>query len=241
LLFFNLAEKAFSQIAEVIMRILVAEDQKDLNKIISKRLSAEGFTVDSCFDGEEACDFMKLAVYDCIIMDIMMPKKDGLTVLKEMRGRKDFTPVLILTAKDSVQDKVTGLDLGADDYLVKPFAFEELIARIRAITRKTSGNASNIFQIADLTLDISSRSVTRGNSQIALSAKEFSLLEYMIRNKGIVLTREMIENSLWNYDYAGGTNAVDVYIRYLRRKIDDGYANKLIHTVRGVGYVLKEE
>lgn len=223
------------------MRILVAEDQKDLNKIISKRLSAEGFTVDSCFDGEEACDFMKLAVYDCIIMDIMMPKKDGLTVLKEMRGRKDFTPVLILTAKDSVQDKVTGLDLGADDYLVKPFAFEELIARIRAITRKTSGNASNIFQIADLTLDISSRSVTRGNSQIALSAKEFSLLEYMIRNKGIVLTREMIENSLWNYDYAGGTNAVDVYIRYLRRKIDDGYANKLIHTVRGVGYVLKEE
>lgn len=223
------------------MRILLAEDQKDLNKIINKRLSVEGYSVDSCFDGEEVSDFTAAASYDCIIMDIMMPKKDGLTVLREMRQRGDSTPVLLLTAKDTVQDKVTGLDLGADDYLVKPFAFEELIARIRVITRKASGNSSNVFHIADLTLDIASHSVTRGGAAISLSAKEFALLEYMMRNKGLVLSREKIENNLWNYDYVGGTNAVDVYIRYLRKKIDDGRDKKLIHTVRGAGYVLKEE
>ena len=223
------------------MRILLAEDQKDLNKIINKRLSAEGYSVDSCFDGEEVSDFTTAASYDCIIMDIMMPKKDGLTVLHEMRQRGDCAPVLLLTAKDTVQDKVTGLDLGADDYLVKPFAFEELIARIRVITRKASGHSSNVFHIADLTLDVASHSVTRGETAINLSAKEFALLEYMIRNKGLVLSREKIENNLWNYDYAGGTNAVDVYIRYLRKKIDDGRDKKLIHTVRGAGYVLKEE
>lgn len=223
------------------MRILIAEDQKDLNRIINKRLSAEGFIVDSCFDGEEIADFTASSSYDCIVMDIMMPKKDGLTVLREMRQSKDFTPVLLLTARDTVQDKVSGLDMGADDYLVKPFAFEELIARIRAVTRKASGNRSNTFQIADLTLDTASRSVTRGNKRIDLSAKEFALLEYMVRNKGIVLTREMIENNLWNYDYAGGTNAVDVYIRYLRKKVDEDWDTKLIHTVRGAGYVLKED
>ena len=182
------------------MRILLAEDQKDLNKIINKRLSAEGFSVDSCFDGDEVGDFTSAAKYDCIVLDIMMPKKDGLTVLREMRSRGDTTPILFLTAKDTIQDKVTGLDMGADDYLVKPFAFEELIARIRAITRKTSGNASNIFQLADLTLDVSARSVTRAGKNITLSAKEFALLEYMMHNKGIVRTREMIENNLWNYD-----------------------------------------
>lgn len=223
------------------MRILLAEDQKDLNKIINKRLSVEGYSVDSCFDGEEVSDFTAAASYDCIIMDIMMPKKDGLTVLREMRQRGDSTPVLLLTTKDTVQDKVTGLDLGADDYLVKPFAFEELIARIRVITRKASGNSSNVFHIADLTLDVASHSVTRGGAAISLSAKEFALLEYMMRNKGLVLSREKIENNLWNYDYVGGTNAVDVYIRYLRKKIDDGRDKKLIHTVRGAGYVLKEE
>ena len=223
------------------MRILLAEDQKDLNKIINKRLSVEGYSVDSCFDGEEVSDFTAAASYDCIIMDIMMPKKDGLTVLREMRQRGDSTPVLLLTAKDTVQDKVTGLDLGADDYLVKPFAFEELIARIRVITRKASGNSSHVFHIADLTLDVASHSVTRGGAAISLSAKEFALLEYMMRNKGLVLSREKIENNLWNYDYVGGTNAVDVYIRYLRKKIDDGRDKKLIHTVRGAGYVLKEE
>lgn len=223
------------------MRILLAEDQKDLNKIITKRLTVEGYSVDSCFDGEEVACFAAAASYDCMILDIMMPKKDGLSVLREMRGKGDATPVLFLTAKDTVEDKVAGLDLGANDYLVKPFAFEELLARIRAITRKSSGNASSVFQIADLTLDPAARSVTRGGKGISLSAKEFALLEYMIRNKGVVLSREKIENNLWNYDYAGGTNAVDVYIRYLRKKIDEGRDKKLIHTIRGAGYVLREE
>lgn len=223
------------------MRILLAEDQKDLNKIINKRLSVEGYSVDSCFDGEEVSDFTAAASYDCIIMDIMMPKKDGLTVLREMRQRGDSTPVLLLTAKDTVQDKVTGLDLGADDYLVKPFAFEELIARIRVITRKASGNSSNVFHIADLTLDVASHSVTRGGAAISLSAKEFALLEYMMRNKGLVLSREKIENNLWNYDYVGGYQCSRRLHTLSAKKIDDGRDKKLIHTVRGAGYVLKEE
>ncbi|MBQ9960658.1 MAG: response regulator transcription factor [Firmicutes bacterium] len=223
------------------MRILVVEDQKDLNKIITKRLTAEGFSVDSCFDGEAVFDYIDTAVYDCIVMDIMMPKKDGLTTLKEMRAEGDMTPVLFLTAKDTVEDKVTGLDMGANDYLVKPFAFEELLARIRVITRKTSKQVSSLFSVGDLVMDLSSHRVHRAGKEISLSAKEFALLEYLMRNKGIVLSREKIENNLWNYDYAGGTNAVDVYIRYLRKKIDDDYDVKLIHTVRGTGYVLKED
>lgn len=223
------------------MRILVVEDQRDLNKIITKRLSAEGYTVDSCFDGEEALDFISMAEYDGVIMDIMMPKKDGLSVLRQMRAEGRDNPVLFLTAKDTVQDKVAGLDLGANDYLVKPFAFDELIARIRVMTRKTSGHASNIFTAADLVLDTASHTVTRAGKNISLSAKEFALLEYLLRNKGKVMTRIMIENNLWNFDYCGGSNAVDVYIRYLRKKIDDDFEPKLIHTVRGSGYVLKEE
>lgn len=223
------------------MRILVVEDQKDLNKIITKRLTAEGFSVDSCFDGEAVFDYIDTAVYDCIVMDIMMPKKDGLTTLKEMRTEGDMTPVLFLTAKDTVEDKVTGLDMGANDYLVKPFAFEELLARIRVITRKTSKQVSSLFSVGDLVMDLSSHRVHRAGKEISLSAKEFALLEYLMRNKGIVLSREKIENNLWNYDYTGGTNAVDVYIRYLRKKIDDDYDVKLIHTVRGTGYVLKED
>lgn len=222
------------------MRILIAEDQKDLNRIITKRLSAEGYYVDSCFDGEEALSYIEMAEYDGIILDIMMPKRDGLSVLHSLREKGIGTPVLFLTARDAVEDRVLGLDSGADDYLVKPFAFDELIARIRAMTRKSAGNSSNIFSVADLVMDTASHTVTRGGREIALSAKEFSLLEYLLRNKGHVLSRTMIENNLWNFDYSGGTNAVDVYIRYLRKKIDDGFEPKLIHTVRGCGYVLKE-
>ena len=194
------------------MRILIAEDQKDLNRIITKRLSAEGYYVDSCFDGEEALSYIEMAEYDGIILDIMMPKRDGLSVLHSLREKGIGTPVLFLTARDTVEDRVLGLDSGADDYLVKPFAFDELIARIRAMTRKSAGNSSNIFSVADLVMDTASHTVTRGGREIALSAKEFSLLEYLLRNKGHVLSRTMIENNLWNFDYSGGTNAVDVYI-----------------------------
>ena len=222
------------------MRLLVVEDQKDLNKIIAKHLTAEGYSVDSCFDGEEALDYIDMADYDGIILDIMMPKMDGLAVLRQMRAEGNDTPVLFLTARDAVEDRVEGLDTGASDYLIKPFAFEELLARIRAMTRKASGIQSSTFTAADLVMDTAAHTVTRGGRDITLSAKEFALLEYLLRNKGKVLSRTMIENNLWNFDYAGGTNAVDVYIRYLRKKIDDDFEQKLIHTVRGSGYILKE-
>lgn len=222
------------------MRLLVVEDQKDLNKIITKHLTAEGYSVDSCFDGEEALDYIDMADYDGIILDIMMPKMDGLAVLRQMRAEGNDTPVLFLTARDSVEDRVEGLDTGASDYLIKPFAFEELLARIRAMTRKASGIQSSTFTAADLVMDTAAHTVSRGGRDITLSAKEFALLEYLLRNKGKVLSRTMIENNLWNFDYAGGTNAVDVYIRYLRKKIDDDFEQKLIHTVRGSGYILKE-
>lgn len=222
------------------MRLLVVEDQKDLNKIITKHLTAKGYSVDSCFDGEEALDYIDMADYDGIILDIMMPKMDGLAVLRQMRAEGNDTPVLFLTARDAVEDRVEGLDTGASDYLIKPFAFEELLARIRAMTRKASGIQSSTFTAADLVMDTAAHTVSRGGRDITLSAKEFALLEYLLRNKGKVLSRTMIENNLWNFDYAGGTNAVDVYIRYLRKKIDDDFEQKLIHTVRGSGYILKE-
>ena len=225
------------------MRLLVAEDEKNLNKLITKKLTAEGYSVDSCFDGEEAMDYLSMASYDGAVFDVMMPKMDGFTLLKQMRDRGDMTPVLFLTARDAIEDRVCGLDLGANDYLVKPFSFEELLARIRVLTRKSaiSPSAGSIYRLADLTLDTASRQVTRSGRNISLSAREFSLLEYLIRNQGLVLSREKIENNLWNFDYEGGTNVVDVYIRYLRKKIDEGFSPKLIHTVRGVGYVLRCE
>lgn len=223
------------------MRLLVVEDEKDLNRVISKRLEKAGYSVDSCYDGAEALDYIYAGEFDAIIMDIMMPRLNGLEVLRSIRQKSNRTPVLLLTAKDSIEDRVTGLDAGAEDYLVKPFAFEELLARIRVMTRKSTGNSTNIFSVADLTLDVNTHTVTRGGNNISLSAKEFDILEYLIRNKGIVLTREKIENHVWNFDYSGGTNVVDVYIRYLRKKIDDDYDVRLIHTIRGCGYVLKTE
>lgn len=223
------------------MRILVVEDEKSLNRVITKRLESEGYSVDSCFDGEEALHFASVGEFDAVVMDIMMPKINGIEVVRRLRDRNDKTPVIFLTAKDSVSDRVTGLDAGAEDYLVKPFAFEELLARIRVMTRKAAGSATNVFTIADLTLDTVSKTVVRGDKNINLSAKEYEILEYMILNQGIVLSREKIENHVWNFDYSGGTNVVDVYIRYLRKKIDDEYGVKLIHTVRGMGYVLRIE
>lgn len=223
----------------MLMRILVVEDERDLNRVISKRLESEGYSIDRCFDGEEALDFIDVGEFDAIIMDIMMPHINGIEVLKQMRSRNNTTPVLLLTARDGIGDRVNGLDAGADDYLVKPFAFEELLARIRVMTRKASGNPTNVFSAADLTMDLNSHTVIRGDVNINLSAKEFEILEYLLRNKGIVLSREKIESHVWNFDYSGGTNVVDVYIRYLRKKIDDEFEPKLIHTVRGCGYVLR--
>ena len=223
------------------MRILVVEDERDLNRILTKTLSAEGCSVDACFDGLEALDYLSGASYDVIVLDRMMPRMDGMELLSRLRAQGDETPVIFLTAKDAVSERVRGLDAGADDYLVKPFSFDELMARIRVVTRKHSGSTTNLFIVGDLTVDTGAHTVRRGEKNINLSTKEFALLEYMIRNKGVVLSRESIENNLWNYDYSGGSNVVDVYISYLRRKIDSGWPQKLIHTVWGVGWVLREE
>ncbi len=206
------------------MRILVVEDERDLNRIICKRLAAAGYSTDACYDGREALDYL-----------------DGFTAVRRLRERGDATPVLFLTARDAVGDRVEGLDLGANDYLVKPFSFDELLARIRAMTRKSTGSVTNVFTCGDLSLDAASHRVTRAGKSIDLSAKEFAVLEFMIRNKGSVLSREAIENNVWSYDWEGGTNVVDVYMSYLRRKLDADFDKKLIHTVRGVGWVLRDE
>ena len=222
------------------MRILVVEDEKHLNRIISEAVEDEGYSVDSCYNGLEALEYLECADYDVIILDIMMPKMNGLELVRRLRSEGNSTPVLFLTARDAVADRAEGLESGGDYYLTKPFDFQELMAVVRVMTRKYTGNRSNVYTIADLSLDSNTRIVTRAGKNIDLTAKEFSLLEYMIRNKGVVLSREMIENNLWNYDYEGGTNVVDVYVGYLRKKMDTGFSRKLIHTVWGTGWVLKE-
>lgn len=221
------------------MRLLVVEDEKKLNDLITKKLEKEYYGVDSCFDGEEAVRYVEGTEYDAIILDIMLPKLDGFEVIKRIRAKKNKVPILLLTARDNIDDKVKGLDHGADDYLVKPFIFEELMARIRVLLRRNSGNADNIITIANLKVDLDAKTVFRDDVLIKLSGREYSILEYLIRNKGKILPRERIEDHIWNYEYEGGTNVIDVYIRYLRKKIDDGYTPKLIHTVRGLGYVLR--
>ncbi|MBS5733635.1 MAG: response regulator transcription factor [Clostridiales bacterium] len=223
------------------MRILLAEDERDLNHIIAKRLTAEGYSVDCCFDGQEAIDILSYTDYDALILDVMMPRADGYAVLRALRDKGKTTPVLFLTARDAVADRVKGLDSGANDYLVKPFSFEELFARLRAMTRTSFGTTENVLRVDDLTLDRASQTVRRGNREISLSAKEYALLEYLMLNSGVVLSRERIEDHIWNFDYEGGTNVVDVYISYLRKKIDEGEKTKLIHTVRARGYVLRKE
>lgn len=223
------------------MRILVVEDEKDLNRIITKTLTKSGYTVDSCLDGDEVEHYLAGAEYDAILMDVMLPGTDGFTLVSRMRDRGTDTPVLFLTARDSVADRVTGLDLGGDDYLVKPFDFDELLARIRAMTRKHAGNRSNVFTLADLTVDTRRQSVERGGREISLLPKEFAILEHLIRNKGAVISREQLEDRIWNYEYSGSSNNVDVYMSKLRKKLDEGYDVKLIHTVRGAGWVLRED
>lgn len=222
------------------MRILVAEDERDMNRLISKRLAAENYSVDSCYDGVQVMEYLECAEYDGIILDIMMLRMDGIQVLKKMRSQNCQIPVLLLTARDSIEDRVNGLDAGADDYLVKPFAFEELLARIRVMLRKPASVKSNVYRAGDLEVHVDTCQVFRGGKEISLSGKEFSLLRYMIQNQGIILSREKLEQHIWNYDFSGGSNVIDVYIRYLRKKIDEGQEKKLIHTVRGAGYVLRE-
>ena len=222
------------------MRILLAEDELDMNRIISRQLRWEGYTVDACYDGQEALEYFESTEYDAAVLDVMMPKLDGFRVVEKLRAAGRSTPVLFLTARDSLADKVEGLDIGGDDYLVKPFAFEELAARLRALLRRKQGEQVTVFTCGDLIVDVTRHTVTRGGREIQLAAKEYALLEYMIRHKGAVLSREQIESSLWNYDSMIGSNVVDVYIRMLRKKIDEGADTKLIQTVRGYGYALKE-
>lgn len=223
------------------MRILVVEDEPNLNNVISKRLKKEGYSVDSTFDGETALEYINSVEYNAIVMDIMIPRKNGLDVIREMRAGGNNTPVLVLTARDSVTDRVAGLDAGADDYLVKPFAFDEFLARVRALFRRNTSFTANVLQAADLEMDMNRHTVSRGGKLIQLSTKEFTILEYLMRNKNVVLSREQIEQNAWDLSFDGGSNIVDVYIRYLRKKIDSGFDKKLIHTVYGTGYILKEE
>jgi two-component system, OmpR family, copper resistance phosphate regulon response regulator CusR len=223
------------------MRALVVEDEKHLNRMISEAIIDEGYSVDSCFNGLEALELCDVTSYDVIVLDIMMPKMDGFEFVRRLRENGSKTPVVYLTSRDSVSDKVRGLEFGGDYYMVKPFDFRELIAVIHVMARKSGDNHSNIYTLADLSVDIAAKTVTRGGKAIELTAKEYSLLEFMIRNKGMVLSREQIENNLWNYKYEGGSNVVNVYIGYLRKKIDEGFDKKLIHTVWGIGWVLRED
>ena len=223
------------------MRLLVAEDEKHLNKTLTERLIKAGYCVDNCFDGEDALYYIENTEYDGIILDVMMPKMNGFEVLKKIREKKIPTPVLILTAKDSDEDIITGLDLGANDYLTKPFSFGILCARIRAMTRTRDNIADNTIEAADLKIDISKRLVTRGGMVIDLSSKEYAILEYLARNKGIVVSKAKIEEHIWNYYYEGSSDVIKVYIHHLRKKIDDSFDKKLLYTVKNVGYVIRED
>ena len=222
-----------------IMRLLVVEDQKDLNEIIVRKLTNEHYSVDACYTGNDALDFIRCAEYDGIILDIMLPGITGIGVLREMRASGNNTPVLLLTAMGTVEDRVAGLDAGADDYLVKPFDFNELLARVRAIVRRGGERAGNVMTSGDLTLDSASRTVTRGGQESKLTAKEFDILEYLMQNQGRVLSRDKLSNHIWNYDYDGGSNVIDVYMYHLRRKIDRDFDEKKIQTVKGAGYMIK--
>lgn len=223
------------------MRLLIVEDEKTLNETITERLTKAGYSVDNCYDGEDALYYIENTKYDGILLDIMMPKMNGFEVLKKIRERKILTPVLVLTAKDSEEDIVNGLDMGANDYLTKPFSFDILCARIRAMLRVKNSVTGNVLEVADLTADTSKRIVKRGMRDIELSAKEYSILEYLMRNKGIVVSKEQIEENISNYEYEGTSDVIKVYIHHLRKKIDDGFEKKLLFTVKNVGYVIKDE
>jgi DNA-binding response OmpR family regulator len=223
------------------MRILVVEDEAKVASFVKRALEEESYAVDVCADGAEALERGRSGSYDLIVLDVMLPSLSGVEVVKELRGHKIAAPILLLTAQSRMEQKVTGLDAGADDYLTKPFAIEELLARVRALLRRGGGEAAGVLQIDDLTLNPATREVTRGGQKIELTVKEYALLEYLMRNAGRVLTRPLIAERVWNQDFDTYTNVIDVYMSYLRAKIDKGRSCKLIHTVRGSGYVLKAE
>ena len=218
------------------MRVLVVEDEDRIAEFVRNGLSEHGYAVDVARDGGEALDWADIADFDVIVLDVMLPVRDGVDVCKTLRARGLRTPILMLTARDAVEDRVLGLDSGADDYLVKPFAFAELVARLRALTRREPQVRSPVLRLGDLVLDSTTREVTRGGRLVDVTTKEYTLLEYLMRNPNQVLTRTMIAEHVWNYDFDNATNVIDVHIRNLRRKIDDPFPAKLIHTVRGAGY-----
>ena len=222
------------------MRILVVEDDKKVAGFIKKGLEEESYAVDVAYDGEDGLHFGSEGQYDLIILDIMLPKIDGLEILSQLRDQGKDTPILLLTAKDAVDDKVTGLNKGADDYLTKPFAFSELLARVRVLLRRGKAEVKTTLMISDLILDLVSHKVNRDGDEIELTGKEYGLLEYFMRNQEKVLTRTMIAEHVWDYNFDTFTNVIDVYINHLRKKIDKGRELKLLHTLRGVGYVMKK-
>lgn len=221
------------------MRILLIEDDKHIVGFLKRGLEEEGYVVEVAYDGEEGLDLAKDGEFDLIILDILLPRVDGFTVCQRLRASGNTTPILMLTAKDSVEDRVQGLDLGADDYLVKPFAFEELLARIRALTRRHRNAEGAVLKVGDLTINLLTREVKRGDRVIELTAREFELLKFLAHHPGRVFTRAQLLERVWGYDFEYSSNVVDVYIRYLREKIDKPFDRKLIHTVRGVGYKLQ--
>jgi heavy metal response regulator len=223
------------------MRILLVEDDRKVASFIRKGLMEEGHAVDVASEGETGLAMGLDRLHDIIILDVMLPGKPGFQVVRELRQAKVATPVLLLTARDGVEDKVQGLDAGADDYLTKPFAFAELLARVRALLRRGTAAQAPLLQVSDLTLDPAKRTVKRGGEAISLTNREFALLEYFMRNPGRVLTRTMIAEHVWDYSFDSDTNVIDVYVNYLRKKIDTGKEQKLLHTVRGVGYILKAD
>ena len=222
------------------MRILVIEDEVKIAQFIKRGLKEEGYAVDVANDGEEGHFLLSSNEYDAIILDLMLPKMDGLTLCGILRKDGNQTPIIMLTAKDTVKDKVKGLDSGADDYLPKPFAFEELLARVRVLLRKKDSRAQTQLKVDDLSLDLLTHKVTRGDREIDLTVKEYALLEYLMRNAGNIVTRTMISEHVWDINFDTFTNVIDVYINYLRNKVDSGFENKMIHTVRGKGYLLKK-
>ena len=222
------------------MRILIVEDEKKVASFIKKGLEEEYFSVDVAYNGKEGLDFATREEYDLLLLDIMIPYIDGITLTKELRKRKISTPILLLTVKDSTQSKVEGLDAGADDYLTKPFAFEELTARIRALLRRNENQKLSVLTIDNLTIDLLAHKVTRGGNEIILTPKEFSILEYLMRNKNKIVSRTKLIEHVYDYHFDTETNIVDVYINKLRSKVDQNQEKQLIHTVRGVGYTIKE-